>query len=81
MFYSFPAGIFSECWPHDGIGIEPINGKSFMLGTASLSALGYENSISHPVMGFGNDTHHVLTSTGQDAARAHASATNLQTTR
>ena len=63
------------------IGIEPINGQSLMLGTASLSALGYENSISHPAIRLWNDTHHVLTSDGQDAARVHAGATSLQETR
>ena len=77
----FSSGHFLRVLATRWIGIEPINGKSLMLGTASLSALGYENSISHPAIRFWNDTHHVLTSTGQDAARAHASATNLQATR
>jgi hypothetical protein len=52
-----------------------------MPGTASLSALGYEKSISHPAIQLWNDTHHVLTSNGQNAARVYASATNLQPTR
>jgi hypothetical protein len=58
-----------------------MNGKALMLGTASLSALGYEHGISHPAIRLWNDTHHVLTSNGQDAARVHASARTLQTTR
>jgi hypothetical protein len=58
-----------------------MNGKSLMLGTASLSALGYEHDISHPAIQLWNDTHHVLTSNGQNAARVHGSAGNLQTTR
>jgi probable phosphoglycerate mutase len=32
-----------------------------MLSTASLSALGYENDLSRPVIRFWNDTHHVDT--------------------
>ena len=34
-------------------------GTHFMLSTASLSALGYENSLSHPVVRLWNDDHHV----------------------
>jgi hypothetical protein len=30
-----------------------------MLSTASLSALGYENDLSRPVIRLWNDTHHV----------------------
>lgn len=75
----FSSGHFLRMLATRWIGIEPINGKSLMLGTASLSALGYENSISHPAIRLWNDTHHVLTSNGQDAARVHASVTILQT--
>jgi probable phosphoglycerate mutase len=58
-----------------------IGSEAMKLGTASLSALGYEHGISHPAIRLWNDTHHVLTSNGQDAARVHASARTLQTTR
>jgi len=54
------------------IGIEAIHGKALMLGTASLSALGYENSISQPAIRLWNDTRHVLASNGRDAARIQA---------
>jgi hypothetical protein len=57
-----------------------MNGKSLMLGTASLSALGYEHGISHPAIQLWNDTHHVLTSNGENAP-VHTSETILQTTR
>lgn len=77
----FSSGHFLRVLATRWVGIEPINGKSLMLGTASLSALGYENSISRPAIRLWNDTHHVLTSYGQDAARVHASATSLQATR
>ncbi len=40
-----------------------------MLSTASLSALGYENELSRPVIRFWNDTRHVDT---EPEAAAHA---------
>lgn len=36
------------------------NARSFTLTTASLSALGYEDSLSRPVIRLWNDTHHVV---------------------
>jgi len=77
----FSSGHFLRVLATRWIGMQPINGKSLMLGTASLSALGYENSISRPAIRLGNDTNHVLASDGQDATRTYASASNLQTTR
>ena len=77
----FSSGHFLRMLATRWIGIAPINGKSLMLGTASLSALGYENSISHPAIRFWNDTHHVVTLAGQDAPRTYASANSLQATR
>ena len=77
----FSSGHFLRMLATRWIGLEPIHGNSLMLGTASLSALGYEHSMSHPAIRLWNDTHHVLTSNGQDAARVHASATSLQATR
>lgn len=74
----FSSGHFLRMLATRWIGLEPIHGQSLMLGTASLSALGYEHSISQPAIRLWNDTHHVLTSDGQDAARVHASATSLQ---
>ena len=35
------------------------NARRFMLSTASLSAVGYENELSRPVIRLWNDTHHV----------------------
>jgi broad specificity phosphatase PhoE len=41
--------------------VEPaVNARSFMLDTASLSALGYEKSRSRPVIRLWNDTRHLL---------------------
>jgi hypothetical protein len=42
-----------------------------MLSTASLSALGYENDLSRPVIRFWNDTRHVDVET-ELAAHAHS---------
>ena len=38
-----------------------VNARRFMLSTASLSAVGYENELSRPVIRLWNDTHHVGT--------------------
>src|SRR5262249_5458475 len=57
------------------------HGASIGLSPASLSTLGYENTISHPAIRLWNDTEHLLTSNGQDTARASASATSLELTR
>lgn len=76
----FSSGHFLRVLATRWIGIEPINGKALMLGTASLSALSYENSILHPAILMWNDTHHVVTSDGQDV-QTHATATSVQSTR
>jgi probable phosphoglycerate mutase len=42
------------------IGLEvTADARRFMLSTASLRAVGYENELSRPVIRFWNDTHHV----------------------
>jgi probable phosphoglycerate mutase len=41
------------------LGLEPAAGRFFMLATASVSVLGYENSLSQPVIRLWNDTRHV----------------------
>jgi broad specificity phosphatase PhoE len=41
------------------LGIEPAAGRFFMLSTASVSVLGYENSLSRPVIRLWNETRHV----------------------
>ena len=69
----FSSGHFLRMLAARWTGVEPINGKFLTLGTSSLSAIGYENSIQHPAIRLWNDTLHVLTSHGQDGARLHAS--------
>jgi probable phosphoglycerate mutase len=41
------------------LGLEPAAGRFFMLKTASVSVLGYENNLSQPVTRLWNDTRHV----------------------
>lgn len=56
----FTSGHFIRVLAARWLGIEPtINSRYFMLSTASLSALGYENDFSRPVIRFWNDTRHV----------------------
>jgi probable phosphoglycerate mutase len=57
----FSSGHFIRVLAARWIGAEPtVRARSFMLSTASLSALGYENDLSRPVIRLLNDTHHVL---------------------
>jgi probable phosphoglycerate mutase len=56
----FSSGHFIRVLATRWVGIEPSpNARSFMLSTASLSALGYEGDLSRPVIRLWNDTHHV----------------------
>ena len=41
------------------LGLEPAIGRFFMLSTASVSVLGYENNLSQPVIRLWNDIRHV----------------------
>jgi len=59
----FSSGHFLRVLAARWIGLEPLFGRSFMLSTASLSALSHENSMDQPVIHFWNDTRHVLPST------------------
>jgi len=56
----FSSGHFIRVLATRWIGLEVnVNAKRFMLSTASLSAVGYENELSRPVIRLWNDTHHV----------------------
>jgi broad specificity phosphatase PhoE len=57
----FSSGHFIRVLAVRWIGIElPVHARSLMLSTASLSAVGYENDLSRPVIRLWNDTHHVV---------------------
>jgi broad specificity phosphatase PhoE len=56
----FSSGHFIRVVATRWIGLEvTVNAKRFMLSTASLSAVGYENELSRPVIQLWNDTQHV----------------------
>lgn len=49
--------VLGACW----LGLGPSGGRLFMLHTASVSVLGYENTLAHPAVGLWNDTRHIET--------------------
>jgi probable phosphoglycerate mutase len=55
----FSSGHFLRMLAARWLGLEPITGRFFMLTTASLSTVGYENELSQPVIWLWNDTRHV----------------------
>ena len=58
----FTSGHFIRVLAARWIGLEPsVHSTSFLLSTASLSAVGYDQGWSHPVIRLWNDTSHVGT--------------------
>ena len=58
----FSSGHFIRVLAARWIGLEPsVHSMSFLLSTASLSAVGYDQDLSRPVIRLWNDTHHVNT--------------------
>jgi broad specificity phosphatase PhoE len=54
----FSSGHFLRVFGARWLGLEPGAGRYFLLGTASLSAVGYEHDRSHPVIRFWDETPH-----------------------
>ena len=56
----FSSGHFIRVLAARWIGLEPsVHSMSFLLSTASLSAVGYDRDLSRPVIRLWNDTYHV----------------------
>ena len=57
----FSSGHFLRMLAAQWTGLEIVHARSLMLGTASLSVMGYEHNLSQPAIQLWNDTHHVVT--------------------
>jgi probable phosphoglycerate mutase len=76
---AFSSGHFMRALAARWVGIEnPVNAAAFMLSTASLSALGYENDLSRPVIRLWNDTNHVVSCGGGLPEARQSEATTFQ---
>ena len=56
----FSSGHFLRVLASRWLSLEPCSGSHFVLGTSSLSALGYEHNLFEPVIRLWNDDQHVV---------------------
>lgn len=77
----FSSGHFLRMLATRWVGMEILNARLLMLGTASLSALGYEHSLSQPAIWLWNDTHHVLKANEEPSVCEHRQFANNEVTR
>jgi broad specificity phosphatase PhoE len=56
----FSSGHFLRTLAARWLGLEPSSGRYLVLGTASLSALGYEHDLAQPAIRLWNETRHVV---------------------
>ena len=54
----FSSGHFLRMFAARWLGLEPVAGRYFVLGTASLSEMGYEHDRSEPVIRLWDEMHH-----------------------
>src|SRR3989441_1745285 len=73
----FSSGHFLRMLAARWTGVETSRADAFMLSTASLSALGYENSREHPVIRLWNETHHLRTSDDRQTDANRLSSTGV----
>jgi broad specificity phosphatase PhoE len=73
----FSSGHFLRMLAARWTGLDAVHARSLMLGTASLSALGFEHRLSQPAIQLWNDTHHVLAANEKEGVcEPEQSATN-----
>jgi broad specificity phosphatase PhoE len=60
----FSSGHISRVLAARWLGLEPAGGRYLLLGTASLSVLGYEHNLAEPSIRLWNETHHLEVMSG-----------------